>query len=160
MKLSKRRRQEHPASPDQGESSSHPEWTRLRREIDRLFDEPLGFFTPTTFFEGWSPTLDIYEDKDKITVQAELPGAKKEDIEVSLHGDTLTIAGERKQEQEEKDCEVCRSERYFGRFQRSITLPQPVDASKIEAQYKEGVLTITCPKSEEAKRKHIEVKTS
>jgi HSP20 family protein len=160
MKLSRRHKQDKPAQSERGESSSQPELSRLRREIDRLFEEPFGFFTPTTFFEGWSPTVDLYEDKDKITVQAELPGMKKEDIEVSLHGDTLSISGERKHEQEDKDCEVCRSERYFGRFQRSITLPQHVDGNKIEARYQEGVLTVTCPKSEESKRKQIEVKTS
>jgi HSP20 family protein len=159
MKLSRRQKQEQPAHSERGESSSR-EWNRLRREIDRLFEEPFDLFTPTTFFEGWVPAVDIYEDKDKITVQAALPGMKKDQIDVSLHRDTLTISGERKQESEEKDCDVCRSERYFGRFQRSITLPQPVDQNKIDAQYKDGVLTITCQKSEEAKRRQIEIKTS
>jgi HSP20 family protein len=85
---------------------------------------------------------------------------KREEIDVSLANDTLTISGERKSEQETKDAETYRSERYFGRFQRSITLPQPVDSNKIQATYKDGILTVTCPKSEEAKRKQIEVKVS
>ena len=85
---------------------------------------------------------------------------RKEDIEVSLDGNTLTISGERKQEEEHKEGEMYRSERYFGRFQRSITLPTPADADKIQASYKDGVLTIICPKSEEAKPKQIQVKTS
>ena len=109
---------------------------------------------------GWEPTIDVYEDKDKLTVKAELPGMKKEDIAVSLEGSTLTVSGERKQEQERKEGETYRSERFFGRFQQSITLSQQVDPKKIQANYKDGVLTITLPKSEEAKRKQIEIKTS
>ena len=85
---------------------------------------------------------------------------KKEDIAVSLEGSTLTVSGERKQEQERKEGETYRSERFFGRFQQSITLSQQVDPKKIQANYKDGVLTITLPKSEEAKRKQIEIKTS
>jgi len=132
----------------------------LRREIDRLFEEPFGFLAPSTsFFEGWTPAVDIYEDKDKYTVKAELPGMKKEDIDVSLDGNTLTISGERKEEQEKKEGEGYRSERFFGRFQRSATLPATVQANKIEAAYKDGVLTIVVPKSEEAKPKQIQVKS-
>ncbi|MDB6024905.1 MAG: hSP20, partial [Verrucomicrobiales bacterium] len=81
-------------------------------------------------------------------------------IAVSLDADTLTISGERKLEDERKEGETYRSERFFGRFQRSITLPYPVDAKKIQASYKDGVLTITLPKSEEAKAKQIEIKAS
>ena len=135
---------------------------RLREEINRVFEEPFGgFVDPASgFFEGWTPSLDVYEDKDTITVKAELPGMKKEEIEVSFTGDALTISGERKQEQENKSGEMYRSERYFGRFQRSVTLPQPVDPNKIQASYKEGILTVTCHKSEEAKRKQVGVHVS
>jgi HSP20 family protein len=133
---------------------------RIRSEIDRIFDDPLSLVTaPTGFFEGWTPAVDIYEDNDKFVVKAELPGMKKEEISVSLHGNTLTISGERKQEEQKKEGESYRSERFFGRFQRSITLPAPVDMNKIEASYKDGVLNITLPKSEEAKPKQIQVKT-
>ena len=79
---------------------------------------------------------------------------------MSFTGDALTICGERKQEQENKSGEMYRSERYFGRFQRSVTLPQPVDPNKIQASYKDGILTVTCHKSEEAKRKQVEVHVS
>jgi HSP20 family protein len=109
-------------------------------------------------FEGWAPPVDVYEDKDKITVRAELPGMKREDIELSVVGTTLTISGERKQEQETGQGETYRAERYWGRFQRIVTLPTPVEQNKIQASYKEGVLTVACPKSEEAKRKQIEIK--
>jgi HSP20 family protein len=136
------------------------ELNRLHREIDRLFEEPFGFLTPSTsFFEGWTPAVDIYEDNDKYVLKAELPGMKKEDIDVSLDGSTLTVSGERKHEEEKKEGESYRSERFFGRFQRSVTLPAAIQANKIDATYKDGILTITLPKAEEAKRKQIQVKT-
>ena len=112
----------------------------------------------TSFFEGWEPAVDVYEDKDKITVRAELPGMKQPDIQLSVESNTLTISGERKREEERQQGDTFRSERFYGRFQRSLTLPQPVDSGNIKATYKDGVLTVICPKSEEAKRKQIEVK--
>jgi HSP20 family protein len=132
----------------------------LRQEIDRLFEDPFSLLTDnTSFFQDWSPSVDIYEDKDKYVVKAELPGMRRDDIEVSMNGDTLTISGERKQEEEKKEGQNYRSERFFGRFQRSITLPAEVQANKIDASYKDGILTITLPKSEAAKPKQIPVKT-
>jgi HSP20 family protein len=138
--------------------------SRLRNEIDRFFGAPLeGLLTPssTSLYEGWAPSVDLYEDKDKYIVRAELPGMRKEDIEVTASGDTLTISGEKKHEEESNDGrETYRAERFFGRFQRTITLPTAMDTSKIRAQYKDGVLTLTLPRAEEAKRKQIEVKVS
>jgi HSP20 family protein len=133
---------------------------RLQEDIDRLFEEPFGgWLAPTQgFFEGWGPTVDVCEDKDNVFVKAELPGMKKEDIAVSMTGEMLNISGERKEEAEFKDAQSYRSERYFGRFQRSIRLPAAVEAGKIEAHYKDGVLTVTCPKTEDAKRKQVEIK--
>ena len=163
MKLLRRERQDRGAvAPTSGGGSGDlPELNRIRSEINRIFQDPFSLLSPSTsFFEGLQPSLDVYEDKDNITVKAELPGMRKEDIQVSLDGDTLTISGERKQEEEQKDRETYRSERYFGRFQRSITLSQKVDPKRIEAKYKDGVLTIVLPKTEEAKPKKIEVKTS
>jgi len=83
---------------------------------------------------------------------------KKEEIDVSVVGNTLSISGERNQEEKREEGESYRSERYFGRFQRSLTLSSQVDANKIQATYKDGVLTVTCPKAEEAKSKQIQVK--
>lgn len=102
--------------------------------------------------------VDVYEDKDNVVVKAELPGAKKEDIDVSVSGTMLNLAGVRKEEIEYEGTEGYRAERYFGRFQRGIVLPVPVEGDKIQAEYKDGVLTITCPKTTEAKRKQIEIK--
>jgi HSP20 family protein len=137
------------------------ELNRIRNEIGHFLEDPFSMISPaTSFFEGWAPTVDIFEDKDKVTVRAELPGMKKEDIDLSLEGNTLSISGERKEEEERKEGETYRSERFFGRFQRSITLPAAVDSSKVQATYKDGVLTVELPKSEETKAKQIEVKTS
>ena len=133
----------------------------LRDEIDRLFESPLTELTRTSqLLSGWTPSLDVYEEKDNFVVKAELPGMKKEDIEVSLHDGSLSISGERKTESKHDDSEVYRAERFFGRFQRTVTLPTAVAADKVQASYKDGVLTIILPKTEEAKPKKIDVSVS
>ncbi len=158
MKLARRDRQNQEVAAPSAWGSSH-QLSRIRNEINRLFEDPFAFLAPSTsFFEGWTPPVDIYEDKDKYVVKAELPGMRREDIEVSLHGNALSICGERKHEEEKREHDTYRSERYFGRFQRSVTLPATVQANKIEASYKDGVLTVALPKSEEAKPKQISVK--
>ena len=130
----------------------------LRDEIDRLFESPLSELTRTSqLLSGWTPALDVYENKDNFVVKAELPGMKKEDIVVSLHDGSLSISGERKTESKHEEGEVYRAERFFGRFQRTVTLPTTVAADKVQASYKDGVLTITLPKTEEAKPKKIDV---
>ena len=133
--------------------------TDLRDEIDRLFDAPLADLArPSNLLSGWTPALDLYEDKDSFTIKAELPGMKKEDIDISLHNGSLSISGERKTEDKFESSEVYRAERFVGRFQRTVALPTSVAMDKVKAQYKDGVLTITLPKTEEAKPKHIEVR--
>lgn len=135
--------------------------TDLRDEIDRLFEAPLAELTRTSqILSGWTPAMDVFEDKDNVYVRAELPGMKKEDIDLSLHEGSLSISGERKAEQKFEDAEVYRSERFFGRFQRTVTLPTPVVMEKVKAHYKDGILTVTLPKAEEAKPKHIDVNVS
>jgi HSP20 family protein len=130
----------------------------LRNEIDRLFDASWPELARTSgFLGGTTPALDVFEDKENLVVKAELPGMKKEDIDVSLHDGSLSISGERKSEEKWQEAEVYRSERFFGRFQRVVPLPAAVDARKIKAEYKDGILTVTLPKSEEAKPKHIDV---
>jgi HSP20 family protein len=130
----------------------------LRDEIDRLFESPLSELTRTSqLLSGWTPALDVYEDKDSFVVKAELPGMKKEDIEVSLHDGSLSISGERKTETKREESEVYRAERFFGRFQRTVSLPTTVAADKVKAAYNDGILTITLPKTEEAKPRKIDV---
>ncbi len=131
-------------------------FANLREEFDRVFDTSFGsVFRPLGSLNQWNPAVDVYQNKDQYTVHAELPGLKKEEIELSLNGDTLTISGERKQET--KSEEGSRTERFFGRFQRSVILPVPVNAEKVNATYKEGILTVVLPKAEEAKPKQIPV---
>ena len=134
----------------------------LRDEIDRLFDSPLNALTSNSqqFLSGWLPSIDLYEDRDHLVLRAEIPGMKKEDIDISLHGDVLTLSGERKEDEAFEKAETYRTERFLGKFQRSLTLPVSVDANKVQAAYKDGILTVTLPKAEEAKPKHIEVKVS
>ena len=120
----------------------------LRDELDSLFESSLT---------GWLPALDAHEDKESFTVQVELPGFKREDIQVSLQDGVLTISGERKEEKVSQETEVHRQERYYGQFSRALTLPTAVAADKVKAAYKDGILTVTLPKAEEAKPKHIDV---
>jgi HSP20 family protein len=135
--------------------------TDIRDEIDRLFESPLAEWARTSnLLSGWTPALDLYEDKDNLFVKMELPGMKREDIDVSLHEGSLSISGERKSEQKHEDADVYRAERFFGRFQRTVALPTPVAADKAKAQYKDGILTVTLPKTEEAKPKQIDVNVS
>ena len=130
----------------------------LRDEIDRLFESPLSELTRTSqLLSGWTPALDVCEEKDNFVIKAELPGMKKEDIEVSLHDGSLSISGERKTESKHEGSEVYRAERFFGRFQRSVSLPTTVAADKVKAAYNDGILTITLPKTEDAKPRKIDV---
>ena len=133
----------------------------LRNELNRLMAVPLGEAPRSTeFFNGWVPALDLYEGKDNITVIVELPGMKREQIDISLHDGALIVAGEVTPDAEFAEAESYRSERPRGRFHRSVSLPKPVDATKVSATYKDGILTVTLPKAEEAKPRQITVATA
>jgi HSP20 family protein len=135
--------------------------SNLRDELDTLFELPFwsNFGRQTQLFSGWTPALDLYQNNDNVIAVVELPGMRKEDIEISLHDGMLTIAGERKTETQGGE-KAERSERYIGKFRRSITLPTRVDANKVSATYKDGILTVTLSKAEEAKPKQIQVNVS
>ena len=136
-------------------AQSFDRFALLRNELGRLFNAP-----STSPEVAWSPALDIHADKDHYFVSLELPGLKKEDIKISLHEGVLTVSGERKDERVFKDGETYRSERFFGKFERSVKLLASVDSTKITASYKDGILTIELPKAEEAKPKEIAVTVS
>jgi HSP20 family protein len=133
----------------------------LQREMNRLFDD---FFTRDFFVEPfrgmgeWRPALDVAETDTAIIVKADLPGLEVKDIDVSLRGDILTIKGQKKEEKEEKTKSYHRVERHFGSFERSVRLPAPVKGDQVEASFKDGVLNIQLPKTEEAKQKSIRIK--
>ena len=143
--------------PDAWKWSPIDQLSTLRNEINRLFENPLAEFGGSEVFNTWAPAVDLYENKDNLVVTAELPGLKKEDIDISLHEDNLTIAGERKVEKQYGEDETQRAERFYGRFQRTIGLPKKVDVNAIKASYKDGILTVTLPKAPEAKPRQIEV---
>lgn len=106
----------------------------------------------------WMPLTDIYEDNDKYTLKLDLPGIKKEDVKISFVDGKLSISGERIQENESKDAKWHRVERSYGKYYRSFNLPENIVTDKINAEFKDGQLTISIPKSEEAKPKEIEIK--
>jgi HSP20 family protein len=143
--------------PDLTSWTPFEQLTNLRDEINRLFDTPSS--RDTEFF-GWAPAVDVYEDHDNLIVRAELPGMKKEEIDVSLHEGSLIISGERKSESKDEKSETSRAERFYGRFQRALELPKPVDPTKVTATYKDGVLTVKLPKTEESKPRQITVKAN
>jgi HSP20 family protein len=127
-------------------------WNRLAGED--LFDESSkNGLTPSS----WRPMTDIYETKDAYVFKIELPGFKKEDIKVEFSGETLTLRGERKQEEETKNENCHRLERSYGLFERSFTIPKNIDSKKIDATLKDGILMLTVPKIEEAKTKAIPI---
>ncbi|MBW2092757.1 MAG: Hsp20/alpha crystallin family protein [Deltaproteobacteria bacterium] len=135
---------------------------RFKGEIGRLFDD---FFTSSFFgrsLEGmdWVPAVDISEAENEIVINVEVPGMDAKDIDISLNGRILTIKGERKQEQEEKEKNYHRIERRYGSFSRSFELPADVDANEVKAGYKDGVLNLHLPKTKEQSVKKIEVKVA
>jgi len=130
----------------------------IQDEVNRLFDASLRRHGG---FDGvFSPALDVVVEKDNVLVKADLPGLGKDDISVTLQDNHLTIKGEKKHEVEQKEANYFLSERVHGSFTRTIELPVAVDAARIEARFKDGVLHVTLPKTEQAKPKQIEVKVS
>ena len=149
-------------------------WQTMRSEFDRLFDRFPGFgwpamrrmfdFAPAaeTTFSFNVPAVDVTEDDKAYKIAAELPGLAEKDVDVSVSGDVLTLKGEKRQEREEKDKNWHVSERAYGSFQRSFSLPTGIDRDKIACEFAKGVLTVTLPKSAEAQKqqKKIEVKAA
>ena len=133
----------------------------MQNDMNRIFDE---------FFRGdilgnesfvtrdWSPAVDVVENKDNFLLKADLPGMNKDDVKITLENNMLTIRGEKKNEFEKKDGEYHRIERSYGSFERSFTIPGSVKTDKIDAEYKDGILTLILPKAEEARPKLIDVK--
>ncbi len=143
-------------------------WRSFRTELDRLFDRfnpgsnmlPFPAFRFESSFGVPSPAVDITEDDTSFKLSAELPGMTEKNIDVSLSGNTLTIKGEKHQEKEEKKQDYCLTERSFGEFRRSFTLPDSVDGGKIAASFANGVLTVTVPKTAKTTPTKIEVRAA
>ncbi len=143
--------------------NTHPfeEIEKVRSEMDRLLDAFL-FGVPQkggSWEEAeWLPAVDVAETNNEVVVNVEAPGMDPKEFDISLKEGTLTIRGEKKQEKVDGEEDYHLVERRYGTFTRSILLPQEVESDKISASYKNGVLTITVPKSEETKRKEIKIK--
>lgn len=132
----------------------------IQGEMNRLFDSFFG--PPATAAAGeriWAPLADMRETKDDLLVTFELPGVNEKDVSVSMNGDVLTVRGERKIERDTKDEGYHRLERVYGKFERSLPLPMPVQVDKVKATYREGVLEIRMPKVEAVKPREIKVES-
>jgi len=137
------------------------ELDELQNRLGRVFgDMPARARDEESLFADWAPALDIQETEKEYTVKVDLPEVKKEDIKVELLDGALTIQGERRQEKEEKGKKFHRVERQYGQFVRRFALPGEVEVAKIEAQFKDGVLTVTLPKTAAATSKPVEVKVA
>jgi HSP20 family protein len=144
------------------------ELARMERDMERMFED---FWTRPWFGLGWprrfraleevaprAPAIEIYEEKDDVVVKAELPGMKREDLELNISDNLLTIKGEKKKEEEVKEKGYYYSERSYGSFTRTVEIPKDVQTDKVRASFKDGVLEIRIPKTEEAKRKEVKIK--
>lgn len=142
-------------------------------DVERMFENWFEDFWSRPFPRLWrpsfgrlrsisleAPALDVYEEKDDLILKAEIPGLSKDDIDITIEGNTLTIKGEKKKEEEIKEEDYYRCERTFGAFSRSIDLPTEVKADKVNASFKNGVLEIRLPKTEEAKKNVVKVKVA
>ena len=142
-------------------------------DVERMFENWFEDFWSRPFPRLWrpgfsrlrsialeAPALDVYEQKDELIVKAEIPGLTKDEIDITLEGNTLTIKGEKKKEEEVKEEDYYRSERTYGAFARSIDLPAAVQTDKVNASFKNGVLEIRLPKTEEAKKNVVKVKVA
>lgn len=148
----------------EGELSEAKPWSgtleQFSREMDRMCER--FFRDPWSSLSGsaWTPAVDIAENDQEVTVRVELPGMKPDDVDISISGDLLTIAGEKKAFEEKRGKDFHHSESFFGKFQRRVPLPTSVDSERVTAEHNHGVITIHLPKQESVKPKRIEIKAT
>jgi HSP20 family protein len=128
----------------------------MEKEINKMFNDLFRSFNRSYEY----PLMDIIDSKDDLVVYVEIPGVNKDDIKVKIHNDVLTISGERKEPELPEKANCLIREREFGKFMRSIRLPYPIEVSKVNAEYKDGILKIILPKKEEVKPKEIQINVS
>jgi HSP20 family protein len=132
--------------------------TDIQTQMNRLFENFLGQPSPSGMMErAWAPPVDMYETKNEVVAAVELPGLSEKDIRISLTGDLLTIQGERHWNDEAREAGHYRQERWFGKFERVLSLPIPVETGQAKAAYRDGVLTIKRPKIEGVQPKEIKI---
>ena len=133
-------------------------WTRdVERVFSRMLDLPNRFFGEESGLAGWQPRMDVKESDASIFVRMDLPGMEQKDIRINVENNLLTVSGERRMEEEKKGESLHRVECFYGNFNRTFSLPQTVDAGKIDAKYRNGVLELTLPKREESKPRQISI---
>ncbi len=134
------------------------ELSDIQTEMNRLFDSVFGY--PASVSTGeriWAPRCDMWETKDDVVLAFEVPGVAEKDVNVSITGDVLTVKGERRLQRELNEQSYHRLERAYGKFERTVQLPMAVQADKVRAHYRDGVLTITLPKADEVKPREIKI---
>jgi HSP20 family protein len=131
----------------------------MSNRLNRPLDNPAATRTEDSF-GAWVPPVDIFERQDQLVIRAEVPGLNREDMDVRIENGVLTLHGERKREADISEDNAFRMERTYGAFTRSFSLPRTVDASKVSAAYKDGVLEVAVPKVEAAKPKKIEIRAA
>ena len=136
------------------------ELERMRKEMDRIWDRFSQEFSTSTLEQDWNPPLDLMENGSSLVAEIEVPGIDPDNIDISITADVLTFTGEKKKEAEDNGKTYHLVERTYGKFNRSIRLPATVNPDQVEARYKDGILKITLGKTEVAKSKRIEVKTT
>jgi HSP20 family protein len=146
------------SAPNVWNSAPFELMNRLREEVQHAFEAPLTAAAP--YFTSWAPALDLYEENDRLVVKLEAPGLKKDAFSLSLHDGVLSISGERKLAERRENARGYRAERFEGRFQRSLALPKQVDAEKVAATYRDGVLTVTLPVAEAARPRQINIQAN
>ena len=129
----------------------------IQGEVNRLFDSFLGRPVTGSQPPTWAPVLDVHETKDDLVLNFELPGVTDKDVSLSITGDLLTLKGERATNRDLKNESVSHVERVYGKFERSVQLPMPVQADKVKATYRDGVLEVKVPKAEEVKSREIKI---
>jgi HSP20 family protein len=147
------------SKPNGGTSLMRP-WSfdrSFRRLFDDLMEFPKDWELPVRMEESF-PKVDVSETPTQYDIRAEIPGMKKEDVKVSVNRNVLTLSGEKKEEKKVEDKKYHRVESYYGSFQRSFSLPDGIKADKVTAEFKDGVLSIVVPKSEEVKERTVDVK--
>jgi HSP20 family protein len=132
----------------------------MQTQMNRLFDGFLGQPAASGMAENvWAPIADMYETKNEVVVIVELPGLREKDIHLSITGELLTIQGERHWIEEGKEMSYYRRERWLGKFHRSFSLPVPVQTNQVKATYRDGILTVSLPKTDEIKPREIKIET-
>jgi HSP20 family protein len=133
---------------------------RFSDEMDRVFSNALGFARGPSYWGGWSPAVEVRERDGNLEISAELPGLSKDDVRVECSPEGITIEGEKKQEMEKEEGGIHRSERFYGRFYRTIPVPEGAEIDKAKAEFKDGVLQVRVPLSEQARSKRRQIPIS